>query len=200
MLTSWPVGDTQSFVITIGGPDEAGLMVSICETLEQLDCELADSRMTRLGSRFSGLVVAHAPVSLTRERLSEGFAALRERGCRVSCVTHDGSVIGHQPTMRGWMISYQASAAPAALRALAETMGQLGCEFVDISVETRLGLEKTIVVACEMDAPASVARHVIQDTAKASLARYGIAASIFPTNMDDVASGEWPAVVDSQLD
>ena len=200
MLTSRSVTDTQSFVITIGGPDGSGLMVSICETLEQLDCELADSRITRLGGRFSGLVVAHGPVTLTKERLSEGFAPLRARGCRVSCVTQDGSPVGHQPNMRGWMISYESSAAPAALRTLAETMGKLGCEFVDISVETKLGLQNITVVACEMDAPVSLARRLIQDTAKASLARYGIAASVFPTNMDDVATGEWPVIADSELD
>jgi len=175
-------------------------MVSICETLDRLGCQLADSRVTRLAGWFSGLVVANGPVGLTKDRLSEGFCPLRDRGCRVSVVPQGSAVLRHRPDMRGWMISYDAAAAPAALRTLAEAMGALGCEFVDIQVETTLGASQSTVVTCELDAPGSVPRRLIQTTAKESLAPYGIAASVFPTNMDDVATGEWPIIADSLLD
>lgn len=177
-----------AFTVSITGADRVGLLARICDALQREDCRLADAQITRLGGRFTALVVVRPAGEMTEQELSDGLEDLRDEETRVRvCTVGEDVVIRHAPRMRPYLVSYEGGDRPGLLHALAHAMSKKGCQFVDVSIEVGLGKEETaVVLVCEIDAPRDMPQAEIEAAAREVGEQYWTELAVIPADMDDL--------------
>ncbi len=184
------MGEKLPFSITLGGPDQPGLLARICGILAEHECELSDSRLSQLVGEVVGIMVVYAPPDKDWETLSAAFDELRETGLAIAVrePPDDGWVSHKTPFTKGYMVSYEGGHRPDVMGALASALSGAGCHFTDVSLDASLGDHtNAFVLVCEVEAP--LERDEIQALVDGVGKKAGITLSVIPSDMDDIASG-----------
>ena len=68
-------------LVTVAGPDRAGVVYSVAEALSNLNCNFVDMSQTTVADQFSSIMIVNKPKSLSKEEVhSEISKIFNKRG------------------------------------------------------------------------------------------------------------------------
>lgn len=122
-----------SLVLTVIGPDRPGLVESIASTIARHDGSWVESRMSRLGGQFAGILRATVP----SERSAELFRALMqlERGGLRVVVQPEVRGVGVAETPRRATLELLGADRPGIVQSVTSALAQRGVNVEEIETE-----------------------------------------------------------------
>lgn len=112
----------ESLVLTVIGPDRPGLVESIASTIARHDGSWVESRMSRLGGQFAGILRATVP----KDRSAELFRALMqlERGGLRVVVQPEPRTPSGELTQRRVMLELLGADRPGIVQSVTAALAQ----------------------------------------------------------------------------
>jgi glycine cleavage system regulatory protein len=112
----------ESLVLTVIGPDRPGLVESIASTIARNDGSWVESRMSRLGGQFAGILRATVP----KERSAELFRALMqlERGGLRVVVQPEVKAPSSEPVSRRVYLELLGADRPGIVQSVTAALAQ----------------------------------------------------------------------------
>ncbi len=178
------------FSITIAGLDSNGLLSRIGRLLQELGCELADTRIARLVGLCTGMFVVYAPSGTTVGMLEQSFQVLTDEGMTITVreAPDDGWPSHRSPLTNPFIISYEGADKPGVLVSLAHTLSESGCSFADVAIDSTVGnRSNAFVLVCEVEAPFDKER--LSELTTQVGREHGVELSVLPANLDDLDFG-----------
>ncbi len=109
---------SQSFVITLVGPDRTGIVEQLASRVFQLGANWESSRMVRLGGQFAGIVRVFAPTDVGV--LVETLREFESSGIRTVTTADHGD--GSRPAGRERLIDLLGTDRPGIIREITATL------------------------------------------------------------------------------
>lgn len=123
----------ESLVLTLIGPDRPGLVESIASTIARHDGSWVESRMSRLGGQFAGILRASVP----KDRSAELFRALMqlERGGLRVVVQPEARVTETEPTTRRVLLELLGADRPGIVQSVTAALVQRSVNVEELETE-----------------------------------------------------------------
>lgn len=123
---------SQSFVITLVGPDRTGIVEQLASRVFRLGANWDSSRMVRLGGQFAGIVRIFAPTDVGA--LLEALREFESSGIRILATADHGD--GGKPPGRERMIDLLGSDRPGIVRELTACLLTAGVNIEELETHT----------------------------------------------------------------
>ncbi len=121
-----------SLVLTVVGPDRPGVVDEVASLVAGHGGNWLESRMSRLGGQFAGILRAEVPESSQRAFL-EAAKGLRAKGVTVVAVEDTSGAPG--VVGRGWVISIVGQDQPGIVRQISHALASRGVNVEDLQTE-----------------------------------------------------------------
>jgi len=123
----------ESLVLTVIGPDRPGLVESIASTIARHDGSWVESRMSRLGGQFAGILRANVPA----DRSAELFRALMqlERGGLRVVVQPESKPMVEGAVVRRVRLELLGADRPGIVQSVTAALAQRGVNVEELETE-----------------------------------------------------------------
>ncbi len=80
----------EKVLVSVAGPDRAGVVYSVAEAVFKLDCDFVDMSQTTVADQFSSLMIVNKPETVSKEAVQQSILEVfANRGFEMSVVVMD---------------------------------------------------------------------------------------------------------------
>lgn len=127
------VADVATLVLTLVGPDRAGLVAAVAEAIETHGGNWERSQLAELSGAFAGIVEVSVPTT----RLAGLRAALNGLDGLLTLTVHDAAEPPPVPAVREVVVTVLGNDRPGIVREVSATLHEQGLSVDSLSTQTR---------------------------------------------------------------
>jgi len=154
----------KSFIITILGPDQPGLVKSLSETLNKFQGNWTESRMTHLAGKFAGIVRVSLPVEQF-EKLSLALNEIQTDTFRI--LIEEASSINKDEPEHILSLELMAQDRPGIIQDITHQLAKLNVNIEELESNVKEASMSGGTLFCaqlKLSLPSGIKAEVVQDT------------------------------------